>query len=418
MAKTRVVVNKKKKQEAREMTRLGSALRSLGAWGGGALGGLAGMPGVGAGVGKDLGAALSRWLGSGDYTVRSNTILRASTGIPAMHKTDQSISVRHKEFVGQISGSTGFTVGKVLTLNPGNAAVFPWLSRIASQYQEYKFKGLVFHYIPTSGTAVSSVSAALGSVMMQTSYRSNDSPPVSKQELLNEYWASEAVPYESFVHPIECDIKQNPFSVRYVRNGPVPTGDSTLLYDHGVTFIATNGQQSFDIVGDLWVTYDVELTKPIVNSNVTSPFQGGLLQLQNVSATSPLAIPLPDQVLLYRTIGDISATRLSNTSLQLGAGLSGRFALRYLMRSGNGFIAANNTAGITVTNATIVDPGIGIGTETVNFTAGSMEILPRTIYFDVTDSSVAVVVTFPTTWTFNPNAAPVTATIELLPVAT
>lgn len=422
MAKTRrVVVQPKKKSKEPQLTRLGAALRQLGSWGGGALGGLAGMPGVGADLGHSMGAAVSKWLGSGDYTVRSNSILRASNGIPMMHKEDQSVVVRHREYIGPISGSTGFTVSKALTLNPGNSATFPWLSRQASLYQEYEFKGLVFHYIPTSGTAVSSTSAALGSVMMQTSYRSNDSAPTSKQELLNEYWASESVPFNTFVHPIECDPKENRFgNVHYVRNGPVPAGDTPLLYDHGVTFIATSGQQSFDIVGDLWVTYEVVLKKPIVNSNVTSPFQAGIYQLQGVSNVSPLAIPLPDQVLLYRSIGDIGFTRLSNTQLRFDPGLIGRFFFRYLLRSnGSSFNTCNMTAAMTLTNATFVDPGIGGNSETINAGGLSNSLIYHSIYFDVTDSSSSVTITLPTTWTFSQAAAaPMLAYMEIFPVPT
>ena len=44
------------------------------------------------------------------------------------------------------------------------------------------------------------------------------------------------------------------------------------MYDLGVTHVAVSGQQANDVVlGDLWVTYEVELKKPILYSNVTSP---------------------------------------------------------------------------------------------------------------------------------------------------
>jgi len=52
----------------------------------------------------------------------------------------------------------------------------------------------------------------------------------------------------------------------------VPANDNKLLYDLGVTYVATSGQQTNGaVLGDLWVTYEIELKKPMVYTNVT-PF--------------------------------------------------------------------------------------------------------------------------------------------------
>lgn len=277
---------------AQELTRLGSALRTLGSMGGGALGSLIGFGSAGASAGHSLGESISKWLGSGDYQVSSNTVvgqtLRSSNGIPAMHNNNQSVVVRHKEFVTEVRGAQAFTVRQSFDINPGVVGTFPWLAGIASRFQEYRIRGMVWHYVPTSGNAVASTNAALGTVMLQTSYRSNDSPPANKIELLNEYWSSEAVPSEAFCHPIECDPKENPFNVQYIRSGAVPDGDSELMYDLGVTHLCVSGQQVDDtVLGDLWVTYEIELKKPIVESNVTNPYRVcDLLYTGTVSSAS------------------------------------------------------------------------------------------------------------------------------------
>jgi hypothetical protein len=218
-----------RQEQKSEISLIGQALRAIGSAGGGVLGGMLGSSGAGAAAGNNLGAAVSRWIGAGDYSVGSNSIVkqtRASPHVPMMHSQNQTITVRHKEYLMQVTSSTGFAVTQAFTLNPGLEATFPWLSNIARNYQEYSIKGAVFHYVPTSGNAISGTNNALGSVMMQTTYRSTDSPPVSKVELLNEYWACESIPSESFCHPIECDPKENPFNIQYVRTGTVPAGDS------------------------------------------------------------------------------------------------------------------------------------------------------------------------------------------------
>jgi hypothetical protein len=203
-------------------------------------------------------------------------VKKASTGIPMMHKNDQKIIVRHKEFVCEVKSSQDFTIQRTLEINPGLENTFPWLSRVAGVYQTYRITGMVYHYIPTSGSAVSSTNNALGSVMLQTSYRATSAPPGSKTELLNEYWACESVPSETFCHPIECAPSENPFQVQYIRRGEVPDGDNRMLYDLGKTFVATSGmQQSGVVLGDLWVTYEVELTKPVVSDNVNDRLDFG-----------------------------------------------------------------------------------------------------------------------------------------------
>jgi hypothetical protein len=207
-----------------------------------------------------------------------------------MHSTGQTIVVRHKEFIATINGSVNFTVQRFFLLQPGDFNTFPWMSGLSNKFQQYRIKGMVFHYIPTSGHAISGTNPALGSVMLQTSYRANDTAPATKAEMMNEYWASESSPADTFCHPIECSPKENPFSIHYVRTKPVPTADSPLLYDMGVTYVATQGMQADNNpVGDLWVTYEIELSKPQVASSVLGDvFSGQLQQLTGVAPGTPL----------------------------------------------------------------------------------------------------------------------------------
>jgi hypothetical protein len=116
---------------------------------------MVGMPGAGGVVGNSLAGALSRWIGAGDYSINNNSVvqrsLKAASSIPSMHSDAQSVVVRHKEYLGEILSSQTFSVQQSYPLNPGISTTFPWLSGIAVRFQEYKIKGLVFHYIPTSG---------------------------------------------------------------------------------------------------------------------------------------------------------------------------------------------------------------------------------------------------------------------------
>jgi hypothetical protein len=301
---------------------MGKLIRTLGAMGGGTLGGFVGHAEEGKGYGRSLGAAISKWLGAGDYEVRVNSLVKGSPAIPMMHQTGQSIVVRHKELLGDvIGGATGatFNVGSKYYLNPGLASSFPWLSSIAQQYQEYSWKGIVFHFVSTSGQSVASTNTSLGSIMLHTDYRVTAPTPTNKQELLNEYFASDAKPSESFCHPIECDPKENPYNVQYVRSGAVPSGEDPKTYDLGVVNVATQGLPSDTLnVGELWVSYEVELKKPQLTGGVTLG-----AHWSNSAGDGTVAKLLGDSpTIKYNTIG---ATFNGTDTWTLPAGLTGTF---------------------------------------------------------------------------------------------
>jgi len=357
-----------------EVSQLGKALRLLGGYGGGALGSMFGQPSVGAAAGSGLGAAVSKWLGQGDYSVRSNTLvtsLKPDGSIPAMHRNDQTITVRHKEFVGELRGNTTFTTAYRYPLNPGLATTFPWLHTIASQYSEYRIKGLVFHFVPTSGQSVASANTALGSVMFQTSYRATEDAPTSKLEMMNEYWASEGRPCDEICHPIECDPKENPFNIQYVRTGTLSPSENILMYDLGVTTVAVTGQQANgNVLGDIWMSYEIELKKPRLtglNTEATRSIQ----QFTNsgVSQASPLGA-----IELKSTIDGVVAT---SNSLTFPANLSGEYILAWA------YTSAASIAGMSLTYS----GGVSNIVTTVTAVGSSSGILTTVLRLDPSAAS-------------------------------
>jgi hypothetical protein len=352
-----------KKKADKEMSRLGSALRALGGLGGSAVGNLVGQADAGGGIGRSLGASLSKWLGAGDYAVAANSLLSPTGTIPAMHNQGQSVIVRHKEYIGIINSSAAFSVQYSIPLNPGMAN-FPWLCKIASSFQEYRIRGMVFHYIPSSGGAVSSTNAALGTVMMQTTYRSTDATPASKLELLNEYWASENVPSQSFCHPIECDPKENPFNVQYVRTYSLPSTENQLMYDLGMTHVATQGQQTTgNPIGDLWVTYEVELKKPVITSNVTSRIFSYTGYWTGTMTTSNFF----NGAFTRNVFSTSDAVTSTAKTITFPKGLVGTFSVVLVI---GGVSVVDFSSAPTVTNCTLLTYPAGTAGLTSTFTAG------------------------------------------------
>jgi len=357
-----------------------------------------GQPSAGSAVGHSLGAAISKWLGAGDYTVAKNTLVqRAASGIPMMHNSGQSTTIRHREFITQVNGTVGFNVQRSIILNPGLASSFPWLSGIARNYQEYEWKGLVFHFVPTSGTAVSNTSAALGTVMLQTSYRSTDAPPESKIEMMNEFWANEVVPFDSMCHPIECSPKENPFNVHYVRSGNA-VGEP-LMYDLGVTYLATQGQQSAYAVGDLWVTYEVELKKPIVSSNATNVSDLSAASFTLSTPSTPFPNTPPSQVIIE---GTLPITYTPSGRINVPPGYPGTFYVAVTVIAGSTFSAASWQGPPVYTNAAgkSYPSGFNALGQTIAGATATATTLVYQIAFSPVDSSAASVVNLPTpSWT-------------------
>lgn len=277
---------------------------------------------------------------------------------------------------------------------------FPWLSTIAQSYQEYAVKGMVFHYIPTSGSAVSGTNPALGSVMIQTSYRSNDALPTDKVSLLNEYFSNEVVPCSEMAHPIECDPKENPFSIHYVRNTAIPTTDSPLMYDIGITTVATSGMPATgNVVGDLWVTYEVEFKKPIIASNVTADAWAGMVFSSPGSASNLFGTLGPNgYVVPSYNVGNIPVT-VSNTNLiTVPKGASGNFFLTVYLTSLTASITATAwPTAPTVTNGALLPGGLfGDGSQYFGETQNTTSNAGFMFVFNKPDPSVTTTIQIPT----------------------
>jgi hypothetical protein len=243
-----------------------------------------------------------------------------------MHNSGQSVIVRHKEYLGDVfsgTGSpTGFNISGTYALNPGLSASFPWLAPVAANYQEYTWKGIVYHFVSTSGNATGA-NTSLGTVAMATNYRSTAPAYTSRLTMLNEFFATDAKPSEDFVHPIECDPKENPFNVQYVRSTAVPAGEDPKTYDLGVVTIATQGMQVAGMnLGELWVSYEVELRKPIA-LGITAPLSSYAL---GSASSSFVAGTTPFGTNFVVTEGG-AITSVSGKVITFARGLQGTFAL-------------------------------------------------------------------------------------------
>jgi len=215
---------------------------------------------IGSLVGKGV-TSLSKWLGFGAYTIDKNTVIGAGGTVPSMHSTNDSIIVRHREYVGDVNSTTTYA-STSLPLNPGLVGTYPWLGRIAQSFQQYRILGMVVEYIPE----VSEVSAneiSLGVVALTAQYRTDLPAYPSLLVALESEFAVSGKPNCPLNLAIECSPKQSAYNSWFVRTGGVPSGEDTKLYDFVDLVVIANNQQTSNVVlGQIWLSYEIELMRP------------------------------------------------------------------------------------------------------------------------------------------------------------
>lgn len=255
---------------------------------GGALGSIFGPSG--SVIGSAAGDLLGNLFGWGDYDmvppvnypIVNNSLVGMQTPlaaqIPMMHGEDGTCRIRKREYVKDINMTAAFAID-VYGLNPTDTKTFPWLNKIARQFEQYKFLGLSFGFRSLTATALGSVgNPSMGSVTVLTQYDVLDLAVTSKTQANNSLYATSCKPSDSMLHPVECDPEQTP-------NLPLYTGaneyqnltgytaaaarDLRMNYLGFTTVVtqggAVTGPTGYN-AGELWVTYDIMLYKPMLNT--------------------------------------------------------------------------------------------------------------------------------------------------------
>lgn len=204
--------------------------------------------------------------GLGSYKVRKNIFLDGNLPVMHNHVEGGGTIIRFQEYLGDVvtSSTAGNFNLQSFYINPANSVTFPWLSQIASNYEEYEIEGMIFEFRSTSADALNSTNTALGTVMLATQYDVLDGVFASKLDMLNYEYSQSVKPSENCLHMIECDPRQTSVSTKlYTLNGVAPSGADLRLYHLGLFSLATVGFQAASVnIGELHITYQVRLMKP------------------------------------------------------------------------------------------------------------------------------------------------------------
>lgn len=275
------------------------------------IGSLAGnylAPGIGGAVGKPLGNAVGRLAGLavrkltgyGNYSVdhlKSNSLLGAT---PATFG-DAHIRIKNREFCWEVEGSTGFR-NDFEAINPSNAKLFPWLSAISNNFQQYEFHGLVFEFVSLSYNSSAAASTSTGSVLMCVNYDAAAPEFTDLVEGMQYPFANLQKPTRNFPFAVECSRADSPYRLLYTSTAPAASPPSNVdpktLHLGNLNFIV-DGMPSGNtgVIGLLFASYDVSFHKTkansVVGTTVLCDHFYGINQTNVGSLYFNLATPMP-----------------------------------------------------------------------------------------------------------------------------
>lgn len=225
-------------------------------------------------LGGYIGGRIAKLSGRGDYTetnattgdVKVNSLM---TGAPQMGTFDNqgSVRVKHREFLNDIlSGPVGvFSNSYVYNVNPGLHSFSPFLSAIASNYEKYAIRGMAFEFV--SATSPYASSGSLGTWMMAMEYNAASSAFTSKLAMENSDQCISARLDHCGMYGIECKPGSFATDWLYVRSAlnpvSIPSGTPINFVDAGLfQFAMVSSIPAGLNMGELWVTYDIELANP------------------------------------------------------------------------------------------------------------------------------------------------------------
>lgn len=185
--------------------------------------------------------------------------LNTSRQIRNRNKMGQLV-MKHREFLMDISGDSEESI----EINPGLAAVFPWLSTIATGFEQYNWNFLKFQFVPT----VSATKPGLIALCPDFDPDDNDDPMVKR-----DFYQFAKTTRDSVWKGVNLHLGKRDLQKRknlYVRLG---VEEQERFTDALHLWVITSGVGDQSTVGELWVEYEVILQTPQISSDVSMPQQ-------------------------------------------------------------------------------------------------------------------------------------------------
>lgn len=174
---------------------------------------------------------------------------------PRTTTTRQGTRVQHSELFWSARNISKTFTSTAFEINPGNPALFPWLSRLAVNFEDYRFSKLKFHFRTRTSRFIS------GTVAMAPDYDSSDSAPTGLAEAMSYRDAANSVVYNNFSISLSPAMMFSTNPHKLTRVFPsIPTAINT--FDAGNLYIMHVIDSDPLDFGDFWIEYDILLRSP------------------------------------------------------------------------------------------------------------------------------------------------------------
>lgn len=310
-----------------------------------------------------------------------------SKGAMAVQGDEGVVCVKHREFLGVLNSSTDFETN-VYDVNPGLVDTFPWLTGIANQFQQYQIRNMVFEFVSTAATSLTSgTNTALGQVAIASQYDSVQPEFLSLNDMLNSQFATSTKISSDLLHPLETEKYQTSTNVLYTRAGPPPPGADVRLYDLCRTTVATYGAQAANQIGQIWISYEICFFKPITYSQSGGDVGSAFIScLGDTGAPVSSANPLgTHSITVSDTIGVVTDfSDLTNPAIFLPPGREGLYQVEFQYNGGVMGSANNVNAGnLSLANCTLLSGIMNYPQSGINQYNGSGESYCGELVMDV-----------------------------------
>jgi len=181
------------------------------------------------------------------------------TGVPSVagsaYTSDGRVRIRHREYIGDVLGSVAFSA-TAYAINPGLTSSFTWLAPIATQFESYLFRSLKYEFETQKSASTS------GTVMLAVDYDASDAVPASKQQLMSYHDSVRSAVWNECCFTGDVRDLQKFGIQRYIRGGALAANLDVKTFDVGNFIVATQGCADATAIGELYVSYDIELITP------------------------------------------------------------------------------------------------------------------------------------------------------------
>lgn len=187
---------------------------------------------------------------------------------PRFQQTSGGVRISHREYVTSVSGTAGtFLLNggngdkQDYSVNPLNPFVFPWLTSIAANFDQYTVCSLRLSYVPLANTSTA------GRVALFFDKDSGDPGPSDRSALANYKHLAEISPWGMTRLPIPRDNVK-----RFMADNA--TSDPKLVNFGKIGYVTYGGPTGE--YGDLFIEYTIDLFEPQPTSlPITDLFTSG-----------------------------------------------------------------------------------------------------------------------------------------------